>query len=71
MEKKTVKAKKVAVKEPVVANDVVVEQPKVEVKKAWVNLTDDEIRKLNNTDNLGELRYARAIEQAVKAKNNG
>lgn len=65
MEKKVVKSKKVVVTE------TVVEQPKVEVKKLWVNLTDDEIRKLNNTDNLGELKYARAIESALKAKNNG
>ena len=65
MEKKVVKSKKVVVAE------AVVEQPKVEVKKLWVNLTDDEIRKLNNTDNLGELKYARAIESALKAKNNG
>ena len=65
MEKKVVKSKKVVVAE------TVVEQFKVEVKKLWVNLTDDEIRKLNNTDNLGELKYARAIESALKAKNNG
>lgn len=65
MEKKVVKSKKVVVTE------TVVEQPKIEVKKLWVNLTDDEIRKLNNTDNLGELKYARAIESALKAKNNG
>ena len=65
MEKKVVKSKKVVVAE------AVVEQPKIEVKKLWVNLTDDEIRKLNNTDNLGELKYARAIESALKAKNNG
>ena len=65
MEKKVVKSKKVVVTE------AVVEQPKVEVKNLWVNLTDDEIRKLNNTDNLGELKYARAIESALKAKNNG
>lgn len=65
MEKKVVKSKKVVVTE------TVVEQPKVEVKNLWVNLTDDEIRKLNNTDNLGELKYARAIESALKAKNNG
>lgn len=65
MEKKVSKAKKVVVAEPVV------EQPKVEVKKVWIGLTDDEIRKLNNTDNLGELKYARAIESALKAKNNG
>lgn len=65
MEKKVSKAKKVVVAE------TVVEQPKVEVKKVWIGLTDDEIRKLNNTDNLGELKYARAIESALKAKNNG
>ena len=65
MEKKVSKAKKVVVAE------TVVEQPKVEVKKVWIDLTDDEIRKLNNTDNLGELKYARAIESALKAKNNG
>lgn len=64
MEKKAARAKKVVVEQ-------VVEQPKVEVKKPWVSLTDDEIRKLNNTDNLGEIRYARAIEGALKAKNNG
>lgn len=65
MEKKVSKAKKTVVAEPVV------EQPKFEVKKVWIGLTDDEIRKLNNTDNLGELKYARAIESALKAKNNG
>ena len=65
MEKKVSKAKKVAVAESVI------EQPKVEVKKVWIDLTDDEIRKLDNTDNLGELKYARAIESALKAKNNG
>lgn len=61
------KAKKV-VKEEVVEQitDAVTVQ-----KKQWVNLTDDEIKRLNTTDNLGEINYARAIERAIKAKNNG
>lgn len=61
------KAKKV-VKEEVVEQitDAVTVQ-----KKQWVNLTDDEIKRLNTTDNLGEINYARAIERALKAKNNG
>lgn len=66
MEKKTVKAKKVAVKE------VIVQQEVKEVKaKEWKPLSTDEIYALNTVDNQGVLQFARAIEQAVKAKNNG
>ena len=66
MEKKTVKAKKVAVKE------VVVQQEVKEVKaKEWKPLSTGEIYALNTVDNQGVLQFARAIGEAVKAKNNG
>lgn len=67
-----VKSKKV-VKEEVVEQvvDTLVFVPANHLKKPWVNLTDDEIKRLNTTDNLGEINYARAIERALKAKNNG